>query len=114
MTLPKLDWSDWVGGLVSGVISSGATSAIAAFGMATQDPEHFTDINKIIKSITVAFIIGAILNMLNYLKQKPVPSIVTEVKQSTIATARNGDTEQTVTTVKTTQENPNPFEKVGG
>jgi len=82
-----LNFEDWGLGVVSAFISGGANAVTAGFSVNMVDPKDFnlTDPAKMIKVMCAAFVISGFFNMMNFLRNKPIPEhkIVTTTVQET-------------------------------
>ncbi len=108
--LGELDWSDWILGLWSAVITGGSSAVVSAFGLMVMDPKDFNPQGE--KLYMVAgqlFLWTGFLGMLNFLRQKPAPAFKTVEK--TVETTTVGAKAPTVVeTVKETVVAPIPAE----
>jgi hypothetical protein len=102
----SLDWSLWVYGLLSGAIGGGANAVYAAFGAMVIDPHDFAfGSAKSFQLMGWVFLFSAAMSAFLYLKQKPLPDIVSEKKEQTVEVTRtpmkgtgDGTLKKTVTT----------------
>lgn len=89
MTLPmgfgKLDFADWARGVIAAFITGGAGAVSSAFSVTAIDPDHFKmGGTKFFEVAASVFLITGFLNMMSFLRTKPLPemkTVVTELKQ---------------------------------
>ncbi len=85
--LDSMDWGGWIYGLWAAVIGGGSTAASGAVAVISVDPKDFNlETNKFWKVMMVMFAIGAATNFLSYLKQNPVPKIISKASSTTTLT----------------------------
>ena len=63
----------WLHNLGAAVITGGATSGLSALGIVAADAAGATVAQLDLKQIGVLFISGAVIGLLAYLKQSPLP-----------------------------------------
>lgn len=104
--LGKLDWSEWLMGLGAAVIGGGATAAIAAVSFA---PSHWANHPEELYSMLWSmFGIGCVLNGLMFIRQKPLPSVITTTTGQKLSSTPEGTSVTTVTKVKEEFKAPEP------
>jgi hypothetical protein len=109
VTLPAgfgdLDWSDWIRGLVSAVVSGGAGAVSAAFVTAAQDPAKMGigSLNSIELMFSIFFVTG-LFNMFAFLRTKPIPDVKTVVTTVRKVEVAGNPPATTTTTVQETHE----------
>lgn len=88
MNLLKLDWSDWLYGLLQGVISGGAGAVSGGVAAPMIDSDHFNSAHpaRILELMTWMFVLNGAFKMFMYLSTKPLPSVVTTTT-ATVTTA---------------------------
>ena len=84
--LQHLDFLGWFYGLMAAIVSGGSSSVTSAVAAGFLDPEKFNLTNPMatIKLMLSVFVLNALLGMFLYLKQSPIPPVVSET--STTAT----------------------------
>lgn len=83
----QLDWSNWLYGLFAGMIGGGSTAVTGALAASAIDSHDFgLGTARSFKLMAAMFAMSAAKDMFLYLKQNPLPKVVT------------------VTTVETTQQ----------
>jgi hypothetical protein len=105
--LGELDFSDWILGLWSALISGGAGAVVSGFAVTLSDPEHFNlSSHKLYEVIFTAFIAGGILSGMNFLRQRPAPSVKTVVTTVEKTEVLKNPAAKVVTTVQESHEEP--------
>lgn len=110
MNLPlgfgKIDWSDWVRGIVAAFISGGAAAVTSGVTVNMLDPDRYNiHTGSFYVLILAMFAANGTLNMMAFLREKPLPELKTVV--STVETTRTpGIPTTTVVTVKETSIEP--------
>jgi len=112
VSLGKLDWSLWFYGLWSAFVGGGAGAAGAAIAAIALDPSHF-NLNEpwpLFKLALTTFLVSGLAPFFAYLKQQPLPPIitVTETKTTSLQHDPTAIVEQTIKTteVKPAEEQP--------
>ena len=81
----RFAWELWLYGLISGIISGGAGSVLAAFGAMGLSPNEFNPATgKFYALLGITFMGGGILAGLNYLHQQALPPLVTTTTTESI------------------------------
>jgi len=101
MNLLQLNWEGWFYGLMNGIIGGAATGGSAWVGMATAKSAGVDVPTLNWKALGVICVSGALTNLFFYLKQSPLPAIVTAEKTTQTVTS-----ERTVTTQPAEPEKP--------
>lgn len=73
----RLNWGQWLYGLVSGFIGGGAGSLGAGFGGMYTDPDHFNPakgFRHLFVLMGVTFLFSGVITAAAYLKQSPLPA----------------------------------------
>ena len=97
----NIDFTDWVRGLVSAVISGGASAVTSGFVMAANDPAKYAvGTSASLKLMTTFFLINGFLAGMNFLRTKPLP----ELKTVTTTTETTEHVKSPAATVVTTVE----------
>jgi hypothetical protein len=73
------DWENWLSGLFAAVIGGGANAVVGAVGLNLSDPSHFNaKNNEFFKVVAVLFATSATVSCFMYLKQSPIPRLVSK------------------------------------
>jgi hypothetical protein len=118
----NLAWDQWAYGLFSGAIGGGANAVYAAFGAAVIKPKAFPFGSvESFQLMGWMFLFSAAMSGFLYLKQKPLPDVVSEKKEQSVEVTRTpmkgtGDGGSLKKTVSTRTEEkvevePSPPEK---
>jgi hypothetical protein len=80
MNLPngfgRLDFSDWLYGLGAAFIGGGAGAVSAGLGVSMLDPKDWNlGTGKLYALVGSVFVINGLLNMMAFLREKPLPDI---------------------------------------
>lgn len=105
--LGDVDLTDWVRGLLGGLISGGASAVTGAFSAAVVDPKDFGLLtSNSFKMMGVMFLFNGILGAAAFLAKKPIPDL-----KHVETTVRRIDTQPiqgtgdgTSTVIRTTKE----------
>lgn len=101
----RLEWGLWLYGLGSAFIGGGAGGVGAAIGAAILDPTHFNVLHPgpLLLLMASTFAASGVTPFFAYLKQYPLPSLVTETETKTTRMQANPPAiiEQTVRTTET-------------
>lgn len=82
--LLTLNWGVWVYGLVAGFIGGGSSAATGALAITILDPKDFNFADaKIWKAMALMFLFNGVKDTLLYLKQHPLPEVITTVTTET-------------------------------
>ena len=101
-----LDTSDWIRGMVAAFIGGGAGAVTSAFSVTAVDPEHFQmGGTKFFEVAGMVFLITGFLNMMAFLRTKPIPDMKT-VTTAVATTMQPGQPPKVVTTVQETHVEP--------
>ena len=75
----KLDWSQWLYGLVAALIGGGASAVTAAFSAMVLTPGQYSVSGTAgwnsLKLMGLTFIVSGIIAAFAYLKQSPLPPV---------------------------------------
>ena len=92
--LGRVDWTDWVRGLLSSFIVGGSNAVVSGGIVSLNDPEKYAfGTSKFFELISSVFLVSGTLNMLSFLRTKPIPDLktvtntaqtVTEVSPTTL------------------------------
>lgn len=113
--LGELDWGSWLSGVIGGFIGGGASAVTSAVSMLVVDPNYVaTHGANIVKIATTTFVVSGILGAALYLKQHPVPEVITtttktertEVREDPAATITTKIEQQKVEPAPTTELKP--------
>lgn len=88
--MPASQLRIWLHGLVAATISGGASAVTAAFSAQIVAPKEFNMANKFghtIELMAAMFVINALIGMMAYLKQSPIPPDAEEAAQPPAAKA---------------------------
>ena len=102
----SLDFGDWIRGLMSAVISGGASSVTAGFVVGAKDGDHFAVGSwNSIELMGTVFLATGILSGFNFLRTKPLPDVkVVKTTVETTSVAKKPDI--VVKTVEETRMEP--------
>jgi hypothetical protein len=79
------DWQNWLRGLWAAVIGGGANAVVNAVGLNMADPNHFNaQSSDFLKVIGTMFGSSAALAFFMYLKQSPLPQVISKTVTTTI------------------------------
>lgn len=90
--LKQLDWAGWFYGLLHGTIGGAASSGLGWIGMTTARGVGVDVPTLNWKALGILLVSGAVPSFLLYLKQSPLPTVVT----TTTTTATLTETKTTV------------------
>jgi hypothetical protein len=102
MTLPlglgTLDFGDWFKSLVAAFISGGASAVTSGLVVSLSDPKDYAiGTAKFFTLVASVFVMSGTMNMLSFLRTKPIPD--TKAVTTTVTTAgRATDTNPVITT----------------
>jgi hypothetical protein len=110
MTLPagfgNIDWTDWVRGLLSSFVVGGSNAVVSGGIVSLNDPEKYAfGTFKFFELIGSVFVVSGTLNMLSFLRTKPLPELKT-VTTTTQTTEVVKPAAVVVTTVEETHQEP--------
>lgn len=98
----NLDWSNWIRGLLAALIGGGSSAVSGGIVVSAYDPKDFNFGDaKIFKVMGFMFVFNAVLSMFMYLKQHPLPDVVTTVTTTEVSTSSG---RPPVTITKTVEE----------
>lgn len=101
-----LDFEDWARGVVSAFITGGAGAVTSAFSVTAIDSDHFPAGGlKFFEVAAMVFCVTGFMNMMAFLRTKPLPDIKTVVKTVEV-TAAAGTAPKVVTTFQETSTQP--------
>jgi hypothetical protein len=101
----KLDWSSWVYGLFAGIIGGGSSAVVSGITVALQDPKDYSlQSGNFYWLVLSVFCANGAMSAFLYLKQSPLPPIVTvtTVKETT-AISTPSEAKMVETTVQKTE-----------
>ena len=100
----NLDWGTWIYGAMYAFVSAGSGSILAGFTAAYVDPEHFNISNpkRILELLGGMFLFAAVPAFFGFLRQNPLPKIITTTTDS-ITVKRNPPTVTATSTTTTTE-----------
>ncbi len=106
MTLPlgfgDIDFSDWARGLASAFISGGAAAVTSGITVNMLDPSHYNPHTSSFYALVGAmFVMNGVMNMMNFLRTKPIPELKT-VEKTVQQIDKQPGQPTVVTTVKET------------
>lgn len=108
--LGEIDLTDWLRGLIGGIVSGGANAIIGGFGVAMVDPTHFgvgtADSFKVMGTL---FLFNGLLGGAAFLAKKPVPDIRTVT--NTVQTTERRPEEKKVVVSTTEETHVEPLDK---
>lgn len=77
--LGKLDFGNWIYGLLSGFISGGATAVTAGFIVSAQHPEHYAPGSyDFFQLVLLVFLMSGTMAAMAFLRTAPLPAMVKE------------------------------------
>lgn len=111
MNLPmgfgKLDWSDWIRGIFAAFIGGGATAVSGAFALVLNDPKDFNiQTGMFWTTVTTMFVISGFINLMMFLRSKPVPEYKVVTTTTTETTQKKAPAGQIVKTVEEVEKVP--------
>ncbi len=71
----KLDFSDWLRGLVAAIVSGGSAAVVSGVTVSTIDPDKFGGGAHMLSLMGILFVTNGAMGMFLYLKQKPLPDL---------------------------------------
>ena len=78
----KLDWSGWLRGIFSAVISGGAGAISAGFGVTVIDPnKDFSGPNgygRLFDLMLFCFLFSGVISLAKYLQANPIPPVIVQ------------------------------------
>lgn len=83
--LGRVDWTDWVRGLLASFIIGGSNAVVSGGIVAINDPQKYAvGTFQFFELIASVFVVSGTLNMLSFLRTKPIPDlkIVTKIAQN--------------------------------
>ena len=69
----KISTENWIRNLVAAVVTGGATSGLSALGISVADAAGANVGGLNLKQVGILFASGALVGLLAYLKQSPIP-----------------------------------------
>lgn len=93
--LQNLDWDNWTRGLVAALVGGGSAAVVGGFAFMVTDPSH-AEWGRLFKSMMMIFGYSALKDAFLYLKQNPLPKVITVTTTET--TTRQNDPPAIVTT----------------
>jgi len=106
----RLDWGNWLYGLISAIIGGGMTSLGTGLANIVVDPVDFNiyqGLHKLLTVMLVSFLLGAIATGTAFLKTQPLPPVL----HTETATVKTDPFGATTTTTKKTEINLPPEQK---
>jgi hypothetical protein len=105
--IQRMDWTDWLRGVIGAGISGGAGSIASGVGASMADPAH--DVN-VFKVMWITFAVSAAISLSKYLALHPVPDpvVVATVDTTTVVHPANPSIPTTETTTHTDVLGPKP------
>lgn len=101
----KLDWGNWLYGLIGGAVGGGAGSIVASFTASALAPDRLAiGGGKFFELMGIVFLAHGAISMAMYLNQNPLPKRITvdEATSKSVVVDDAGKTTATETAVKTT------------
>ncbi len=100
----RLDWQNWVYGIIAGFIGGGAGAVVTGFTASALDPEKLAlGSSKFFVLIGVVFLAHGCISTAMFLQQNPLPKKVTVTDESATRTTVDADKTTTLAvTAKTT------------
>lgn len=109
-TLPlgfgNLDFQDWIRGLVAAFIGGGASAFVSGIVNMVNHPGESIWRSEFWGSVTSVFVLAGLVNMMMFLRTKPMPDMKQVEKTIQITTPAPGAPPKVVETVKETHEEP--------
>jgi glycerol-3-phosphate acyltransferase PlsY len=82
----KLDWENWMYGVFAGFIGGGATAVTSGVTLNMVDPKDFNVYtSKFYVMVAAIFAANGLMSMFMFLKQNPLPPIVTTTTTTSVA-----------------------------
>ena len=106
----KIGWGVWVYGLIAGFVGGGAGAVSTGFANMFVDPDHFNlkHPRLVIESMLTMFVVSGFLSVFAYLKQSPLPSVVTVTTTTETTSLQQNPPAIIKETVQKTAEEPQP------
>jgi len=110
VTLPfgfgNVDWTDWVRGIASSFIVGGSNAVVSGGIVSLNDPDKYAfGTFKFFELIFSVFIVSGTLNMMSFLRTKPLPDLKT-VTTTVAVTEQPGAPAKIVSSVTETHQEP--------
>lgn len=111
MNLPlgfgRLDWEDWIRGIFAAFIGGGATAVSGAGALMWNDGKDFNPQTDIFwNTILTMFLISGVINLMMFLRSKPVPEYKVVTTTTTETTRKPAPAPQIVKTVEEVEKIP--------
>jgi hypothetical protein len=112
MLFSDMDWGNWLKGLWAAVIGGGSNAVVSAVGLNMTDPNHFNsqtpDFYRVVGTL---FCASAIVSFFMYLKQSPLPQVITKTttrvsSEKIISPTKETKLETKIETVAETDNRP--------
>lgn len=86
--LGRLDWSSWLYGALSAVISGGAIGSGIIMGLRFADPVHAAGHpGEVLTMAGGAFLACGLVAFFNFIREKPLPTVTTTLQSKTTTTS---------------------------
>jgi Fe2+ transport system protein B len=83
--ISNYDWPNWLRGLLAAGIGGGANAVVSAVGLNMTDPNHFNAQSPtFFKLVGTLFASSALVSFFMYLKQSPLPQVISKTVTTTI------------------------------
>lgn len=96
----RIDWSDWLRGLVAAFISGGATAVTGGI-VASQNNPNYYSMGGFVKLVLPVFVVWGVFGMFFFLRTRSLPELK-KVEKEIKTTEQPGKQPTTVTTITET------------
>lgn len=79
----NLDWGNWIYGLTAAIIGGGSTAVVTGVAVVVTDPQH-ASLRHLAETTAVVFLFSAVKDAFLFLKQNPLPKIITTTTTETV------------------------------
>ncbi len=106
----QFGWAVWIYGMFAGFIGGGAGAVSSGFANMFVDPDHFNVAHPrlVLESMGTMFVVSGALSVFAYLKQSPLPAVVTVTTTTERTSIEQNPTTIVKETVQKTSEEQKP------
>lgn len=102
-----LDWSDWLRGVISAFVGGGAGAVTSGIAVSMGDPQQYNmGTQKFYVLVVSVFLASGVLNMMAFLRNKPIPDVKTVTTTETVEHQTHPPATVTTTVEKTEMSAP--------